>query len=161
ATGFLVERNQHTYLITNSHVVAGRRPDDGTITSPTGAVPDQVSIAHNQAGTLGACVWKAEPLYEAGGDPRWRQHPAHRRQVDVIALELPDLRDVDIHGHGPWAGPGLAFGVSRPVSIIGFPFGITGGGSMGVWAQGTVATEPEMDFNNLPCFLIDSRTRPG
>lgn len=26
---------------------------------------------------------------------------------------------------------------------------------------GTVATEPSIDFDNLPCFLVDSRTRPG
>jgi hypothetical protein len=27
--------------------------------------------------------------------------------------------------------------------------------------QGTVATEPSIDFQQLPCFLVDSRTRPG
>ncbi len=55
----------------------------------------------------------------------------------------------------------MAVGVARGLSIVGFPFGITGGGGLGIWVQGSVATEPTLDFNGLPCFLIDSRTRPG
>ena len=66
------------------------------------------------------------------------------------------------YSYDPWStGPAAAFGVGRPLSIIGFPFGITGGGALGVWVQGTVATEPGVNFDDLPCFLIDSRTRPG
>lgn len=30
-----------------------------------------------------------------------------------------------------------------------------------MWVQGTIATEPELDFDGLPRFLIDSRTRQG
>jgi hypothetical protein len=53
------------------------------------------------------------------------------------------------------------YGPSDLLSIIGFPFGITGGGALGIWVQGTVATEPSVDFDELPCLLVDSRTRPG
>jgi hypothetical protein len=45
--------------------------------------------------------------------------------------------------------------------VIGFPFGITGGGLLAVWATGFVASEPSVDFDNLPVFLIDCRSRPG
>jgi len=51
--------------------------------------------------------------------------------------------------------------VTSGLSIVGFPFGITGGGGLGVWVQGTIATEPSLDFDGMPRFLIDSRTRPG
>ena len=47
------------------------------------------------------------------------------------------------------------------MSVIGFPFGIQAGGSLAVWATGFVASEPDIDFNNLPVFLIDCRSRPG
>lgn len=162
ATGFVIEREGRSYLITNWHVVAGRRPDTGQILSQTGGVPDELLVVHNQAGTLGTWVPKIEPLYDADGNARWREHPVHGRKVDVVAFELTEVDGVDTYSHDPWAtGPALAIGVSRPLSIVGFPFGITGGGGLGIWVQGTVATEPDIDFNGLPCFLIDSRTRPG
>jgi hypothetical protein len=47
------------------------------------------------------------------------------------------------------------------LSIVGFPFGVIYGGAMAVWAQGFVASEWQIDFGDLPRFLIDSRTRPG
>jgi len=81
--------------------------------------------------------------------------------VDVVALPLTQLDGVDVYAHSLEPGPDVAVGVSRPVSIVGFPFGRTGGGAFGIWVQGTVASEPEVNFDDLPCFLIDSRTRPG
>jgi hypothetical protein len=72
------------------------------------------------------------------------------------------LDDVEVIPHDPWAtAVNVAVVVARPLSIVGFPFGMTGGGAFGVWIQGTVATEPELDYGGLPRFLIDSRTRPG
>jgi V8-like Glu-specific endopeptidase len=55
----------------------------------------------------------------------------------------------------------LALTPADPVSVIGFPFGQTAGGSYGVWATGFIASELAINFNNLPVQLIDSRTRPG
>lgn len=42
-----------------------------------------------------------------------------------------------------------------------FPFGLAGGGSLAIWATGFIVTEPEVDYNNQPTFLIDCRARPG
>jgi hypothetical protein len=47
------------------------------------------------------------------------------------------------------------------VSVIGYPFGITVGGGTAIWATGFVASEPEMNYEGLPVFLIDCRTRQG
>ena len=47
-------------------------------------------------------------------------------------------------------GPPILFGPSDPASIIGFPFGVTGGGGLGIWVQGVVASEPGIDFEDLP-----------
>jgi hypothetical protein len=55
----------------------------------------------------------------------------------------------------------LPIDIGRPLSIIGFPFGDTGGGWLPIWVQGWVASEPEVDLYGLPLFLVDSRTRPG
>jgi hypothetical protein len=47
------------------------------------------------------------------------------------------------------------------VSVIGFPFGITAGGGLAIWATGFVASEPDLDYGKLPVFLIDCRSREG
>lgn len=162
ATGFVVLRDSRCFLITNWHVVTGRRTDNGAPLSPTGGVPNELAVCHNQAGALGNWVVKVESLYTETGQPRWLEHPTHRRMVDVVALEFTKADDVDLYPHDPWANePAVAVGVTQPLSIVGFPFGLTGGGRLGVWVQGTVATEPGLDFGDLPSFLIDSRTRPG
>lgn len=162
ATGFVVERTGTPYLITNWHVVSGRDPRTGANLHPSGAWPDQLVVAQNVAGKLGNWELKPEDLNDADGNSRWLEHPVHGRKVDVVALPLENTTGVDLHSYDPWAeGLDVALGVSRGLSIIGFPFGLTGGGAFGIWVQGTIATEPEIDFEGLPSFLIDSRTRQG
>jgi hypothetical protein len=96
------------------------------------------------------------------GNPHWFEHPNHPAEVDVVALPLRNVTGIQVVGYDLWSpGAGLAVRVSDPLNIVGFPFGITGGGALGVWVRGFIATEPELDWNDLPCFLIDSRTRSG
>lgn len=163
ATGFPVKRGDDAYLITNWHVVRGRRPDNNQPTHQSGAVPDKVAIAHHVGGKLG--FWKpvVEDLYDGSGTPRWLEHQKHGRRVDVVALPLTNLAGVDLFGYDPWdtTGAAIAFGPSDVVSIVGFPFGRTGGGFLAIWVAGSVASEPSMDFDNLPAILVDSRTREG
>jgi len=162
ATGFVVKRGQDRFLITNWHVAAGRRTDTGQPLSPTAAVPDELIVFHNVAGRLGNWQGQTESLYDSSGVPLWFEHPTHGRGVDVVALPITTAAGYDFHPHDPWnTGPDIAFGAGGSVSIVGFPFGMTGGGAFGIWVQGFVATEPMIDFDDLPCFLVDSRTRQG
>lgn len=161
-TGFVAARDGVPYLITNWHNLAGRNPHTGQPRHPSGGVPDEAVIIHNAQGQLGSWVARTEPLMDEDGRPLWFEHPQHGRRVDVVALPLTALDGVELYDYDIWgSGPALRAGVSDGVNIIGFPFGIAGGGVLGVWVRGFVATEPDIDFKDLPCFLIDSRTRPG
>ena len=129
--------------------------------SGTGAVPDQLVVFHNVASNPSTWRPSVEPLYDEDGDPLWLEHPVDER-VDVIALPLTKTRGALLYPYSPTnIGTPIVFGPSDGVSIIGFPFGLTGGGALGIWVQGTVATEPIVEWEDLPCLLIDSRTRPG
>jgi hypothetical protein len=162
ATAFVATHGNQHFLVTNWHVAAGRRLDNGKPLSKTGAVPDELLVLHNVAGQLGRWDSVSEPLYDGAGNPLWFEHPAHGRQVDVVALPLSQTSGVQIYPYDPAnPGPGIVYGPSDSLSIIGFPFGITGGGALGIWVQGTVASEPDIEFNDLPCLLVDSRTRSG
>jgi hypothetical protein len=147
ATGFVVLHGGRHYLVTNWHAAAGRNPLDGAPMSLTGAVPDDLAVVHNVAGQLGQWAPKFEPLYDDSGDPLWLEHPAHGRKVDVVALPLTQTNGVDLYAYE--LGDPAQLILLRPaggVSIIGFPFGMTGGGAIGIWVQGTIATEPAMSF---------------
>ncbi len=156
ATGFLVERDSTRYLVTNRHIVRGLLPDGRVIP------PDQLAIYHNAATALGTWTLREEELYEKPGHPRWFEHPTHPAEVDVVVLPIRNEAGIAVYGYDPWSpGPGFTARVSEPLSIIGFPFGQTGGGGLGIWVRGFVATEPDIDWGGLPRFLIDSRTRSG
>lgn len=161
-TGFVVEHDAERLLITNRHNLSGRRSDDNQPMHAHGALPNAVEIVHNVDGQLGAWQIRIEPLWDEDDRPLWYEHPTLGWQADVVALPLTQINGVAIYPHDPWTTePDVSARVSEFVSIVGFPFGLTAGGALAVWSKGAIASEPEFDFGDLPCFLIDSRTRPG
>jgi hypothetical protein len=162
ATGFIVTSGSDDFLVTNYHVLSGRRPDTNEFVGRYAIGPAEVEIFHNEAGKLGAWRIRTEPLYGSDGVGLWMEHPTHGRHVDVVALRLTQLDAVAIYPHDIWTNdPAIQLRVASDLSIIGFPFGLTGGGVFGIWSRATVASEPMLDFDDLPRFLVDSRTRPG
>src|SRR5438093_2550640 len=51
--------------------------------------------------------------------------------------------------------------VAMPVSVMGFPMGMASAGVMPIWTTGHVASEPELDYQDQPAFLINATTRQG
>jgi hypothetical protein len=56
ATGFLVEHEARLYLVTNRHVIRGRNNQTDQPLSPSGALPDSITVFHNVAGALGRWI---------------------------------------------------------------------------------------------------------
>lgn len=159
-TGFVAMSKSGPVLVTNWHNVSGKRPDNGQPLSPSGKTPDEIIIFHNHT-ILGRWVQRLEPLYKPGGAPRWFEHPTLGNKVDVVALPLNELLDVELFPHDLRDGPAITVGPADVVSVIGFPFGLTAGGALAIWATGFLASEPDVNWNNLPVLLIDCRARQG
>ena len=160
-TAFLARASSGPVLITNRHNVTGCNQNTGKPISATGGLPNQLSVLHNRADQLGHWIARTEPLF-AGDLPRWHEHPALGAKADLVALPLTQLEDVACHPHDVAnVGPDIFVGPSDAVSVIGFPFGMTAGGAFGVWATGHLASEPIVNFSDLPIQLIDCRTRQG
>ncbi|WSR00173.1 serine protease [Streptomyces sp. NBC_01210] len=103
-----------------------------------------------------------EPLIDTHGYPLWFEHPEYARRVDVVALPLTNTSGVHILPYEEeFMQTRLRAGVSDWVNIVGFPFGESSGGSVAIWTKGAIASDMEIDYNLLPCFLIDARTREG
>jgi hypothetical protein len=161
ATGFAVIHDGVPHLLTNRHNLSGRRTDTNQPMSPTGALPVDVAIVH--VASTDPVNWdlRVEPLYDDEERPLWREHPSSR-DIDIAALPLTNLSGVEVLPYSLEPGQHTPFvSVAAEVSVIGFPFATRASGFFGIWTRGTVASEMELDFEEKPCFLIDSRTRPG
>ena len=160
-TGFLSDSNIGPVLITNLHNVTGRNSVTGQSLSPTGTIPNELVILHNRSGHLGQWVPKLESLIE-GANPSWHEHPTWGSNVDFVALPLTDTDDVELYPYDlGLEQPKIMVNPADTVSVVGFPFGIRSGGALAVWATGHVATEPDVDHDGKPVFLIDCRARKG
>jgi len=165
-TGFIVEHGGLPYLVTNAHNLTGRHRETGEILSSRGAMPDAVMITHNSSYGLGTWVVSTEPLYDTDERPLWLEHPKHGSQVDVVALPITQTHNATMIPHSlEPADLGdetrIDLGVTSDLHVVGFPFAISSGGFTAIWTRGSVATELDIDFEEMPCFLIDARTRTG
>lgn len=160
-TAFLAEAKSRPVLITNRHNVTGRSQATGQPLSKTGGVPNEIKILHNKKNSLGHWIWRTETLYD-GTLPRWIEHPTLKGEADFVALPLSNLSDIELFPYNPGnAEPDIFVGPADVVSVIGFPFGMNAGGGLAIWATGFMASEPQVNYNNLPVFLIDCRSRQG
>lgn len=162
ATGFVVQKGQNYYLITNWHVVTCRNPATNQSLDPKGRTPDQIAILHNMEGKLGSWKWTREDLFDASSKPRWIEHPQLGSKVDVVALPLSHLDGVAVYPLDlALANTSVHLGPAEPVSIVGFPFGQTASAGLAIWKSGTIASDPDVNYEGTPEFLIDATTRPG
>lgn len=156
-TGFVCESKAGPVLVTNRHNVTGRDNNTGQCLSPTGGLPDSITIIHNKRGAFGSWIPKVESL---AGQP-WIEHPTLGAKADFVALPFIDLSDVELYPYELPLQLDFRVGPAHNISVVGFPFGLQGGGSLAIWATGFIASEPDIDFDGMPVFLVDCRTRPG
>ena len=161
-TGFVANAPRGPVLITNRHNVTGRNQETGQPLSPTGGVPNEIVIMQNRANLLGQWVSRTEPLYNINGQPLWIEHPGLGARADFVALPLTQMGDVQLYPYTLGVGDtAILVAPAEVVSVVGFPFGLTAGGCLAVWATGFVATDHDIDYGALPVFLIDCRSRQG
>lgn len=160
-TGFVVETSSGPHLITNRHNVTGRDQNTNKPLSEQGGTPDNIVIMHNSSVEGYGWISHAEDLYY-DETPLWIEHPRLGAKADFVALKLTKLDNIKVLSYDPSdPGPDILLGPADIVSVIGFPFGKTAGKNYAIWATGFLASEPNVDYDELPIQLIDCRTRPG
>jgi Trypsin-like peptidase domain len=160
-TGFVVQKNDKAYLVTNWHVVSARRPDTGAAMDPMERYPDEIRILQNQKGHLGSWIYKSEKLVNEKNEALWIEHPAGRG-VDVVFLPLTNLSDVQLYPVNlELRKTQITILPTSPLSIVGFPFGQSESGGLPIWKTGTVASDPDIDYDKTPQILVDCTGRPG
>lgn len=165
-TAFLAAngRESHCALITNRHNVTGRNQDTGKCLNDMGAEPDAIVIHFHRKDRFQEWVPIRLPLYRPNGVPYWIEHPVHGAGADLVALNMSWGNDVEKYPY--YMGTTLDrftvhVGPAEPVSVIGFPFGLSSFGRLPIWTTGFLAQELELVTPERPVFLIDCRTRAG
>lgn len=160
ATGFVVEQGENRSLITNWHVLSGRNTETVKPLSDTAGIPDEIGILHHVKGQLGSKKSISEPLKDTQGNRRWLEHPQGNR-VDVVALPLACI-DSEIEYY-PFdlsqSQVDILPEVGTQVFIIRFPYGLSNERKWPIWKAGNIASEPGLDFDGSPSFLIDATTK--
>lgn len=166
-TAILAAKNKNTRctVITNRHNVTGRHQETGECLSKTLGTPDNIVIHfHRSKPHIGEWLKVKLPLYRDSGEPFWIEHPVLGAEADLVALNvnwgsdvlcLPYYIETDADRVGMLVSP------AEPISVIGFPFGISTSGKLPVWATGFLAQELSLVTEQHPVFLIDCRSRQG
>jgi len=163
-TGFVVQKSNDIYLVTNWHILSGRDSITHQPSSPTGLTPDRLAIWHHIKGKLGTWGQVFVPLRKSDGSASWLELQKDNKIMDVALLHLSIHAEVQTYPLDlALADTDLVLAPSEPVSIVGFPFGLSSGGSgrFAIWKTGHIASDLDIDYSRLPVFLIDSTTKPG
>ncbi len=162
ATGFIVNKDDESYLITNFHILAGRDPLTFDPVHPSCGIPDSVKILHHYGANFGSWKFFSYSLKDKNNRPLWIEHPSIKH-VDLVALPIK-IQDANIKilpFNLSLANTDLIPAPAMPICVIGFPLGITSGGAWPIWKTGHIATDPDLDYDSRPSFLIDATTREG
>jgi len=162
-TGFIYQYREKFYLITNWHNVTGLNPITKEPISKHGGIPD-VIVMTLQIRKEPYIQWENFHinLYE-DSDADWYVHPIYKELVDVVAMELviPENFNGMLRPINEIKFDEFKLEVADDVYILGFPYKIKGSGHFPIWKRGSVASEPDLDYEGLPKFFIDTAGKSG
>lgn len=148
------------FLVTNYHVVTGHSPG----TSQPGKGDRVVFYLHLDKDDPAKVRQVALPLYSEAGVPLWEQstdHPA----ADVILLPMPQAAYANIAMYvfvEDHTRTDIRIRPTSGATLLGYPFGFSDTTNrLPVWKTGHVASEPQVDFQGNPAFLVDVSAFPG
>lgn len=165
-TAFVYARSDQHYLITNWHNVSGRNPLTGQCLSETLALPDMITTMFREAHNPGACRREQVEIYRDSrmAEPLWYEHPIHKSSVDVVAIPLPQEF---VTKYRLFAINAISFDcgfkeeVADEAFVVGYPFFEMTYLQLPIWKRASIASEPDVDIDQLPKMFIDTATRPG
>ncbi len=157
-TAFFWEEKGQTFLVTNWHNISGKNPFTGKHLSENAAEPNRITFDVFQGGDLNKRRTGSIDLFE-NDIPTWLEHPTHKSRVDVVCKKI-DLSDHSVYPINTLANNPIATMIGQDVFILGYPMGIDIH-RLPIWKRGSVASEPDIDVDDLPKFYVDTATASG
>ncbi|MGM0913867.1 MAG: S1 family peptidase [Pseudomonadota bacterium] len=164
-TGFLflreLEGGQVLFLVTNYHVLTGSSPEKKE--PPKGNNIEWFFHTDNDdSSKVKPIRW---PLFTKEGTPIWLTSSSCP-EADLAVIPIPhvlaqdcDIRCISEQWH---TESDLLVRPTTPGTLVGYPYGFYDKtNSLPVWKTGSIASEPEVDFEGKPYFLLDISAFPG
>jgi hypothetical protein len=162
ATGFVVDKGDKHYLVTNRHVVLACGPDQAPANIGGWICANKVAIFQNRLGHLGDWFWVVEDLFDEHGNKLWFEHPTLAGAADLVALPLIHTENVQFYPLNlELRNTDVLVTPGDTVSVVGFPFGLAQSAGLPIWKTGTIASDLDINFNGKPMFLVDTTSRQG
>lgn len=161
-SGFFYKHSKHKrpFLITNYHVATARFPKE-----PESLIKKEFGSSPNK---LKCHVWGFNPLKGhtfniiLDSSSPWLEHPKRNEGVDIVGIPVILPEHVPIVTQNEiQCVDNIPFAVASDLYIVGYPNGLAVSKYLPIWKKGSVASEPEILINGLPCFYIDANTREG
>lgn len=148
------------FLVTNYHVLTGSSPSDKK--PPIG--DNIIFFCHKDDTRPGEIKQIRFPLFTKKNDPIWIPNK-ELPDADVAIIPLPSgiLSDCKVFGISEeWARGNILVRPSSTITLIGYPYGYYDKvNSLPIWKTGSVASEPKIDFEGKPLFVVDISAFPG
>lgn len=164
-TAFFLEKNNQKHLVTNWHNLSGRNAITKEPLDTTNlAVPNKVRVYHHNLKSIGNVIPVDYNLQGENGQSLWLEHPIHTNKVDVAVLPIVDSNNIytiekAIEESDPYDAWPIEVG--EKLYVLGYPFGITASAYFPIWKAATIASEPNINIDDLPKFYIDTATKQG
>lgn len=152
--------NTILFLVTNYHVLTGYSPKE---TNPPKG-DNIIFYFHKDVQNTGDVKEIKLPLFTKNGKPIWlssKEFP--QADVAIIPLVASLCNDVKILGISEdWAKGDIKVRPTSTITLIGYPYGYYDKKNwLPVWKTGSIASEPDVDFEGKPLFLVDISAFPG
>lgn len=164
-TGFFYSRQDTNksgvlFLVTNYHVLTGFSPAEAK--APIGDnIAFQFHLSEIETGNVGTIRF---PLFSKNNKPVWIQSTSHpKADLSVIPLATSLYQSCKVSCiSSQWAESNLKIRPTTQITLVGYPYGYYDKeNALPVWKTGSVASEPKMDFEGKPLFLVDVSAFPG
>jgi V8-like Glu-specific endopeptidase len=164
-TGFYVahqyEGTDVVFLVTNYHVLTGSSP-----------VENKKNIGNNIKFNLHISKDNPEkvkefrlPLYTKEGNPIWLINE-NNTEADLAIIPMPSIvyEEADIVNciNEKWSKNELKIRTTTSTAVVGYPYGyFDKKNSLPIWKTGSIASEPEVDFDGKKLIVLDISAFPG
>ena len=154
------KNNQLIFLVTNYHVLTGYEPSKSGVHSGDKIV----FYVHKDRSNVDDVRQIIHPLFTKEKKPVWITNDDYPN-ADVAIIPLPHFvfSDYTVFGISEsWADSDMKIRPTSVVSLIGYPHGYHDTiNRLPVWKTGNIASEPRVDFNAEPLFVVDVSAFPG
>ncbi|MEK0167950.1 serine protease [Pseudescherichia vulneris] len=163
-TGFFYEHEEDYFLITNYHVLTCREPKNPEcLLEGYPDSPDRVSfnIPYFDGQEHGVV---ANISLDIDENSVFTEHKDRHKGIDLVALKInisehqrsiiTTQKDIELVDD-------IAVEVTSNLFIVGYPWGQSASPHLPIWKKGTIASEPQLIFEEIQKIYIDTFTNPG